>query len=96
MLRERLETPSARPLFQGTGGLLAPSGDDRLDLASVAASVQRKLGASADPARVDAVLALLAAELVPAARVRQYLPVILQRKACDRLRAEAALSRPQA
>lgn len=96
MHSERLETVPARPVFPPPGAGAAPAGDDEIDLESVAASVRRSLGPTADPARIDAVLAVLVAELLPGARVRQYLPVFLQRQACERLRAETALQRPLA
>ncbi len=92
---ELIETAPARAVVAKPSPAARQRADDELDLVSVAASVKRKLGPAADPARVDAVLAGLAAELLPGARVRQYLPVILQRKACDRLRAEAAAQRPR-
>lgn len=60
-----------------------------IDLAAVAERVLRSLGPGLDRDEVDALLTEQLGQLLPDARVTQYLPIFLHRRACDTLRARA-------
>jgi hypothetical protein len=64
----------------------------RIDLAPVAEAVGRALHGEVSAERIDSVLQDLMDTEFGDARVTAYLPIFLQRWACERLRAERGIA----
>jgi hypothetical protein len=64
----------------------------RIDLAPVAEAVERAMHGEVSAERIDTVLHDLLDSEFGDVRVTAYLPIFLQRSACERLRAERAAS----
>lgn len=65
-----------------------------IDLAPVIEAVARSLRGTVPPARIEGVLRDLLAHDFVEARVLAYVPILLQRAACDRLRSPPAAATP--